>query len=97
MVGKKRITEKSVLERILTLMEKSAKSGNAIQHLRIYDNKGIMELLNIKDKYLKKLRDEGYLGYSRCGDKYWYTQEDVETFMKYFHFAPFAVANNLHE
>ena len=39
-----------------------------------------MEKLNIKDKYLKKLRDNGYLGYSREGDKYWYTQEDVGRF-----------------
>ena len=39
-----------------------------------------MALLNIKDKYLKKLRDNGYLGYSREGDKYWYTQEDIYRF-----------------
>ena len=40
-----------------------------------------MALLNIKDKYLKKLRDNGYLGYSREGDKYWYTQEDIDRFL----------------
>ena len=43
-----------------------------------------MALLNIKDKYLKKLRDNGYLGYSREGDKYWYTQEDIDRFSDVF-------------
>lgn len=46
----------------------------------VYDNKSLMEKLHIKDKLLKKLRDNGYLGYSRYGDKYWYTQEDVDNF-----------------
>ena len=39
-----------------------------------------MELLNIKYKYLMMLRDKGYIGYSRCGDKYWYSQADVDLF-----------------
>lgn len=49
-----------------------------------------MTLLNIKDKYLKKLRDNGYLGYSREGDKYWYTKEDVNIFLRRFHYEPYA-------
>ena len=44
-----------------------------------------MELLGVKDKYLKKLRDNGYLGFSREGDKYWYTQKDVDCFLHSFH------------
>lgn len=49
-----------------------------------------MALLHIKDKYLKKLRDNGFIGYSREGDKYWYTQEDVDRFLKRFHYEDFA-------
>lgn len=56
---------------------------------RIYDNKALMELLDIKDRYLKRLRDNGLLGYSRYGDKYWYTQADVESFLSQCHYAPF--------
>ena len=29
-----------------------------------------MDMLGVKDKYMKKLRDNGYIGYSREGDKY---------------------------
>ena len=40
-----------------------------------------MALLGIKDRYLKCLRDNRLLGYSRHGDKYWYTQVDVDRFL----------------
>lgn len=56
---------------------------------RIYDNKSLMELLGIKDRYLKRLRDNGLLGYSRYGDKYWYTQADVDRFLSQCHYSPF--------
>ncbi len=49
-----------------------------------------MELLNIRHKYLKMLRDKGFLGYSRCGDKYWYSQADVDLFLSRFHYEAFA-------
>ena len=54
-----------------------------------------LQKLNIKEKYLKKLRDNGYLGYSREGDKYWYTQEDVDRFLRHFHYEAFAIGNEL--
>ncbi|MFG6386613.1 MAG: helix-turn-helix domain-containing protein [Muribaculaceae bacterium] len=57
---------------------------------RVYDNKSLMELLGIKDRYLKRLRDNGLLGYSRHGDKYWYTQSDIDRFLSRCHYAPFA-------
>ena len=60
-----------------------------------YDNKALMALLNIKDKYLKKLRDNGYLGYSREGDKYWYTQEDIDRFLRRFQFSDFTSHSDL--
>lgn len=56
---------------------------------RIYGNKALMELIGIKDRYLKRLRDNGLLGYSRYGDKYWYTQADVDHFLSQCHYAPF--------
>ena len=58
---------------------------------RIYDNKALMAHLGIKDRYLKRLRDNGLLGYSRHGDKYWYTQADVDRFLSQCHCAPFGL------
>lgn len=89
----KTLNDRDLLIKILDLLEakdKSNISDDKVDHLRVYDNKALMSLLNIKDKYLKKLRDNGYLGYSREGDKYWYTQEDVDKFLKRFHYNDFA-------
>ena len=79
------LCDRELLEKILGLVE-----NRATQTHRVYDNKTLMETLRIKDKYLKKLRDNGYLGYSREGDKYWYTQEDVDRFLRRFHYEEFA-------
>ena len=92
--------ERELLERILSKIERQermSKADTLAQSNVVYDNKSLMLLLGIKDKYLKKLRDNGYLGYSREGDKYWYTQEDVNRFLHRFHCEDFAAANNLPE
>ena len=68
------LCDRELLEKILGLVESQKMSpaqNRATQTHRVYDNKTLMETLRIKDKYLKKLRDNGYLGYSREGDKYW--------------------------
>lgn len=82
--------DREVLDRILKLVERYLTHPHDKVSTKIYDNKAIMQLLNIKDKYLKKLRDNGYLGYSREGDKYWYTQADVDRFIQRFHYKDFA-------
>ena len=76
----KKLCDRELLEKILSIVEKQEKLPPPAHEggYRLYDNKSLMEMLNIKDKYLKKLRDNGYLGYSREGDKYWHTQEDVD-------------------
>ena len=83
--------KQKILEEILQTLTEQKKTLEMIvpNPLRIYNNKEIMELLGVKDKYLKKLRDNGYLGFSREGDKYWYTQKDVDCFLHSFHYEPF--------
>jgi len=63
----------------------SQKSG-----MTIYTNKALLELLQINTSTLRKYRDEGYLGYSKVGDKYYYTEDDVTRFLTTNHFEPFA-------
>ncbi|MDE7441829.1 MAG: helix-turn-helix domain-containing protein [Muribaculaceae bacterium] len=75
---------------LLYLIEKVEALSSPLEYAnRIYDNKALMALLGVKDRYLKRLRDNGLLGYSRHGDKYWYTQVDVDNFLASCHFAPF--------
>lgn len=49
--------------------------------LTIYTNKEICDVLGIKEKLLRKYRYNGLLSYSKCGDKYWYIQTDIDEFM----------------
>lgn len=93
----KKLCDRELLEKILSIVEKQEKLPPPAHEggYRLYDNKSLMEKLNIKEKYLKKLRDNGYLGYSREGDKYWYTQEDVDRFLRRFHYEAFAIGDEL--
>ena len=91
------LCERELLEKILRIVERQERMPSADKAVEkcLYDNKSLMTKLGIKEKYLKKLRDNGYLGYSREGDKYWYTQEDVDRFLRHFHFDAFAVGTEL--
>lgn len=66
-----KLCDRELLEKILSIVERQEKLPPPAQeggHC-LYDNKSLMEKLHIKEKYLKKLRDNGYLGYSREGDQ----------------------------
>lgn len=87
------LCDRELLEKILRTLEGNQKSYALLNEKNtksVYDNKSLKELLGIKDKCLKKLRDNGYIGYTRHGDKYWYIHEDVERFLRKFHYEAFA-------
>ena len=89
--------DRELIEKILAILEKHEKllpQFLSDKH-KLYDNKTLMAKLGVREKYLKKLRDNGYLGYSREGDKYWYTQEDVDRFLRRFHYEAFAIGDEL--
>jgi len=97
--NKEDLCEKEMLQRILQIVEGTERQGlhNPLGKKGIYDNQSLKELLNVSDAYLRKLRDNGYLGFSRHGDKYWYTQEDVDLFINRFHYEAFATSDILPE
>ena len=90
-------SEKELLEKILSILTGKNDSPASAKQLctrQLYSNKELMDLLQVKDRYLKKLRDNGYIGYSREG---WYTQDDVNKFLRKFHYEAFATNPNLPE
>ena len=56
----------------------------------IYTNKEMMKLLDASSATLKKWRDEGELSYSLVGATYYYSQKDVEDFLKNHHYDAYA-------
>ena len=95
--GEKELCDRELLEKILSIVERQEKLPSPVHEggNHVYDNQSFLGKWDLKDKYLKKLRDNGYLGYSREGDKYWYTQEDVDRFLRRFHYEAFAIGDEL--
>lgn len=77
-----RVSELSSLTALVqTLISEVSSLQAIVKPLQVYDNKAIKQLLGIQDKLLKKYRDDGLLGYSQVGDKYWYTRNDIANFL----------------
>ena len=58
-------SEKELLEKILSILTGKNDSPVSAKQLctrQLYSNKELMDLLQVKDRYLKKLRDNGYIG-----------------------------------
>ncbi len=72
----------SELDSLATALKELAREVRTLRELvkpyKILNNKEVKELLGIQDKLLKKYRDDGLLGYSQIGDKYWYQQDDID-------------------
>ena len=56
----------------------------------LYTNKELLELLDVNSKTLKKYRDNGWLGYSQAGDKFFYSADDLNHFLSMTHQEAFA-------
>ncbi len=61
-----------------------------ITEKKIYTNNEIRELLGVQDKLIRKYRDDGKLAYHKEGDKFWYTQEDIDQFLSHNHYEAYA-------
>lgn len=60
--------------------------------VKLYTNSQLKELLGVGDKLIKKYRDDGLLGYTQIGDKYWYSDTDIQQFLQSNYYTPFAIA-----
>ena len=57
----------------------------------LYTNKEMLELLDVDPKTLKSYRDEGLLPFTMHGSKYFYSQDDLRTFMLSGHHDAYAL------
>ena len=58
--------------------------------LKVYNKKEICSVLGVNEKKLRDYRFNGKLSYTKVGDKYWYTQDDIDEFMAKHHRKAFA-------
>jgi hypothetical protein len=74
------------LDAIETCLDKVSAPGE----LKVYNNKEILSVLGVNEKQLRRYRYDGKLSYRKVGEKYWYTQDDIDEFMAKQHRKPFA-------
>ena len=55
----------------------------------ILNIKPIMALLGVSERTLRKYREEGYLPYTKIGDKFFYSDEDIRRFLMSNHYDAF--------
>lgn len=84
-----------IVEEILEWVRSTKKAALSVDPMGVYDNSYVKQLLHIQDKYLKKLRDDGYLAYSREGDKYWYRGRDIIAMLDHYYFEAFSTKKDL--
>lgn len=79
----KKVDDETINELMANLeeSEKIVRDMNEKRELTLYTNHEICDVLGINEKLLRKYRYNGLLSYSKYGDKYWYTQTDIDEFM----------------
>lgn len=61
---------------------KSLRKMNGGEELTIYTNEDMCKKLGVSETLLSRYRNERQLPYSKVGDKYFYTDEDIESFIE---------------
>ena len=76
------LIDKNVYDEICEIIDKLIKK---CVEKKIYSNEDVRELLSVNDKLIRKYRDDGLLSYSRVGNKYFYSSNDIRDFLDKTH------------
>lgn len=68
---------------VLSSKVKELSEKPKVTEKKIYTNHEIRDLLGVQDKLIRKYRDDGKLAFHKEGDKFWYTQEDIDQFLSH--------------
>ena len=73
----------SVCSRVTALSQKIREYEQTHQPApHYYNNKDLQQFLGVENRLVRKYRDEGLLGYTKVGGKYWYSQKDFADFLE---------------
>ena len=57
--------------------------------LRVYTVEKLADLLGVSERTIRRYREDGYLSYTKVGDKYYFSDDDVREFLMNNHFESF--------
>ncbi len=80
----KRFNDREYKE-LMTRMDdvtRSIKQLNEGDELHVYTSKEVCKRLGVSEALLTQYRNERQLSFSRVGDKFFYTDEDIEQFIE---------------
>ncbi len=79
-----KVSEKETrnVEECISNLLGDVKAINSSLGFEVYNNDKVCKALNVTYKLLSQFRNEGLLPYSKIGDKYWYTSDDIDNFIK---------------
>jgi len=61
---------------------KSLRKMNEGEELNIYTSEDVCKKLGVSETLLSRYRNERQLSYSKVGDKYFYTDEDIDSLIE---------------
>ena len=76
----------------IIIKDKTIKNENPTVSLfdkPFYTNREVLKMLDCTEKTLRRYRNDGFIGYSRIGDKFYYTVEDIILFLNRTHIEPY--------
>lgn len=66
----------------MVIQEYEASSKATVKPKYLFNNKTLMEYLGVNHRLLAKYRNDGMLGFTQIGEKFFYTQDDVEKLLR---------------
>lgn len=79
----KQLIEAEVRSQLAAYMKEANSASCEVARWKpFYTNQEIMEMLDVDPKTLRNYRNEGLLGFTQQGSKYYYSAEDIQAFMK---------------
>lgn len=57
--------------------------------LRVYTVEKLADLFGVSERTIRRYREDGYLSYTKVGDKYYFSDDDVREFLMKNHFDSF--------
>lgn len=76
------LTVSQLKEFAFKVVEEYRTSHQSVSPKYLFNNKSLQEYLGVNHRLLAKYRNDGYLGYSQIGEKFFYTMEDVERLLR---------------
>ena len=90
LIDSEKLNQLILSREVLNEQVRELSNKSKITEKKIYTNSEIRELFGVQDKLIRKYRDDGKLAYHKEGDKFWYTQEDIDQFLSHNHYEAYA-------